>query len=182
MVYVFLANGFEIIEALTPVVCLRRAGIEVCTVGVDGEWITGSKDVTVRADKRVEEVELSDAEMLVLPGGLGGVKGISESACAMELLRKAYAAGKRISAICAAPTILAHEGWLNGKKCVCYPDMLDELTKAGGIVCPDAAVVCDGAFITAKAAGASEEFAFALIEALKGKDAVQSVRASICAR
>lgn len=181
MVYVFLADGFEEIEALTQVDYLRRAGIEVCTLGIGSEYITGSKKITVRADKRIEDATLEDVEMIVLPGGLGGVKGISESACAMKLLREAYVSGKRISAICAAPTILAREGWLKGKKCVCYPDMTEELEKAGGVVCEDS-VVCDGLFITAKAAGASEEFSFAIIEALKSRAAAQSVRRSICAR
>ena len=181
MVYLFLADGFEEIEALTQVDYLRRAGIDIKTCGIGGEYITGSKGITVKADMRIEQVSLADADMLILPGGLGGVKGIRESEKAMSLLRQAYAAGIRISAICAAPTVLAELGMLKGKKCICYPSMTDELTAGGGIVC-DKSVVCDGTFITAKAAGASEEFSFAIITALKGKAAADAVRESICAR
>lgn len=182
MVYVFLADGFEEIEALTQVDYLRRAGIEVSTCGIGSMLITGSKGIQVVPDMPIEEVSTENADMLILPGGLGGVKGITESTCAMNLIRDAYAKGIRISAICAAPTILASLGLLKGKKCVCYPTMLDELENAGGIVCADSAVVCDGLFITAKAAGASEEFSFAIIEALKSKAAALGVKESICAR
>ena len=144
--------------------------------------VVGSKRIGVQADMPLEDVTLDNADMLILPGGLGGVKGISESQRAMQLVREAYAKGIRISAICAAPTILAKLGLLKGKKCVCYPDMLCELEKGGAVVCADSAVVCDGLFITAKAAGASEEFAFAIIEALKSKAAALNVKESICAR
>ena len=118
MVYVFLADGFEEIEALTPVDYLRRAGIEVATCGIGHKTVTGSKGIPVVCDKQIEEISLEKADMLILPGGLGGVKGISESACAMKLISEAYARGIRISAICAAPTILAKMGLLQGKKCV----------------------------------------------------------------
>ena len=182
MVYLFLADGFEEIEALTQVDYLRRAGIEIRTCGIDGTEITGSKGIPVRADMPIEQVTLQDTDMIILPGGLGGVKGISENDTAMNLIRGAYAAGIRISAICAAPTILAAEGMLSGRQCICYPSMTDELEACGGIVCHDSAVVCDGTFITAKAAGASEEFSFAIIAALKGKQAAEAVRESICAR
>ena len=182
MVYVFLADGFEEIEALTQVDYLRRAEIEVSTCGIGSMLVTGSKGIKVVPDMPVEKASLDNADMLILPGGLGGVKGISESECAMNLIRGAYAAGIRISAICAAPTILASLGLLKGKRCVCYPSMLEELEAAGGVVCAESAVVCDGMFITAKAAGASEEFSFAIIEALKSKAAALSVKESICAR
>lgn len=182
MVYVFLADGFEEIEALTQVDYLRRAGIDVKTCGIGKMLVVGSKRIGVQADMPLEDVTLDNADMLILPGGLGGVKGISESARAMQLIREAYAKGIRISAICAAPTILAKLGLLKGKKCVCYPDMLCELEKGGAVVCADSAVVCDGLFITAKAAGASEEFAFAIIETLKSKAAALNVKESICAR
>ena len=182
MVYLFLADGFEEIEALTQVDYLRRAGIDVKTCGIGGEVITGGHGIAVRADMPIEQASAENAEMLILPGGLGGVAGIEASAPAMALLGEAYQRGIRISAICAAPTILAKNRMLSGKKCVCYPDMLDELTAGGGIACPESAVVRDGNFITAKAAGASEQFAFALIEALKGKQAAETVRESICAR
>ncbi len=181
MVYLFLADGFEEIEALTQVDYLLRAGIEIKTCGIGKEYITGSKGITVKADMPIDNVTLDDAEMLILPGGLGGVSGIETSEKAMALLKVAYMSGIRISAICAAPTVLAKCGMLDGKMCICYPDMTSVLAENGGIV-TDKAVVCDGNFITAKAAGASEEFSFAIIAALKDKDAAEAVRRSICAR
>ena len=181
MVYIFLADGFEEIEALTQVDYLRRAGIDITTLGIDKEFITGSKGITVKADMTIENVNADDATMIILPGGLMGVEGISTSKRAVEIIKKAYQNNTYIAAICAAPTILANLGMLKGKKCVCYPSMQTELEENGGIVC-DEAVAVDGKIITARAAGASEEFAFAIIELLKGKEDAQKVRVSICAR
>ena len=183
MVYLFLADGFEEIEALTQVDYLRRAGIEITTLGIGKEYITGTRKIVVKSDMRVEDAVMSsDVEMLILPGGLGGVNGISSSEKAISMIKEAYEKGIYIAAICAAPTILANLGILKGKKCVCYPAMLDELTAGGGIVCADSAVVHDGKIITAKAAGSSEEFSFELIRTLKDNAAAEAVRESICAR
>lgn len=182
MVYIFLADGFEEIEALTQVDYLRRAGIEVTTLGIGKEYITGARKIVVKSDMRIEDASIDDAEMLVLPGGLGGVAGISSSEKAISMIKKAYEKGVYIAAICAAPTILAGLDMLNDKKCVCYPSMLDELTAKRGIVCADSAVVHDGKIITAKAAGSSEEFSFELIRTLKDDTAAEAVRESICAR
>lgn len=182
MVYLFLANGFEEIEALTQVDYLRRAGVEIVTLGIDGEYITGSKYITVKADMSIKDADMSNVEMLILPGGLGGVDGISNSAKAISMIKEAYEKGIYIAAICAAPTILAELGILSEKKCVCYPSMLDELEKHGGIICPSESVVADGKIITAKAAGCSEEFSFELIKVLKNKETAYAVKESICAR
>ena len=182
MVYLFLADGFEEIEALTQVDYLRRAGIEITTLGIGKEYITGTRNIVVKSDKRIEDAFVNDAEMLILPGGLGGVNGISGNEKAISMIKEAYEKGIYIAAICAAPTILASLGMLKGKKCVCYPSMLDELEAGGGIVCANKAVVHDGKIITAKAAGASEEFSFELIKTLKNSDAAEAVRNSICAR
>lgn len=182
MVYLFLANGFEEIEALTQVDYLRRAGIEITTLGITGEYVTGTRNITVKADMLIDEADVSDAEMLILPGGLGGVDGISSCKKAMEMIKHAYEKGIYLAAICAAPTILASLGMLKGKKCVCYPSMLNELEDNGGIVCADKAVIKDGKIITAKAAGASEEFSFELIKVLKDEASAEAVRSSICAR
>ncbi len=182
MVYLFLADGFEEIEALTQVDYLRRAGIDITTLGISGEYVTGTRNITVKADISVEDADMSNAEMLILPGGLGGVNGISGCEKAISMIKEAYEKGIYIAAICAAPTILASFGMLDGKKCVCYPSMLDELEAGGGIVCADSAVVRDGKLITAKAAGASEEFSFELIRILKDEKTAEEVRQSICAR
>lgn len=181
MVYIFLANGFEEIEALTQVDYLRRAGIELYTVGIEGDCIYGAHNIPVVCDKTIDEIdaEASDIEMVILPGGLGGVDGISGCKKALDTVKYCVENDKYVAAICAAPTILAKMGYLKGKHAVCYPAMLDELSD-----CSDTSgrVAIDGKFITAAAAGVSEEFSFALIEALCGKEAAEKVRIGIVAR
>ena len=182
MVLLFLADGFEEIEALTQVDYLRRAGIEVVTVGLCGEYAEGTRKIVVKADTTIEKtLYTSDVEMVILPGGLGGMNAIKNNKEACEIIKKADADGKYVTAICASPTIFAHLDMVRGKKCVCYPGMENELIAAGGIYVNEA-VVTDGRMITARAAGASEEFSFELIRVLKGKDAAENVRKSICAR
>ncbi len=181
MVYIFLANGFEEIEALTQVDYLRRAGIDIFTVGIEGECIIGAHDIPVLCDMTLQDVSLDedDLEMIILPGGLGGVDGLTKSAGVAALINYCVKNEKYIAAICAAPTLLSKRGLLKGKHAVCYPSMLDELSD-----CRDTSgrVATDGKFITAAAAGTSEEFAFALIKALRGNDAAEMVRESIVAR
>ncbi len=181
MVYLFLADGFEEIEALTQVDYLRRAGIEIKTLGIGKEYITGTRRITVKADMLIDDADPTGFEMLILPGGLGGVEGISSSEKALEMIKYAFDSKKKVSAICAAPTILAKMGLLKGKKCICYPSMTDDLRENGATVV-DEAVVCDGLLITAKGAGASEQFSFEIIASLKGRAAAEKVRESICAR
>ena len=183
MVYLFLADGFEEIEALTQADYLRRAGIKVCLAGIGGKTsVIGGHGISVNADTPIEDVYLDDAEMIILPGGLGGVDGIKSSPKAMSLIKEAYEKKIIIAAICAAPTILAKLGILKGVKAVCYPSMLDELSENGAQIMKECPVVKDGLIITGKAAGASEEFSFELIKALKGVNEAEKVRASICAR
>lgn len=182
MVVLFLANGFEEIEALTQVDYLRRAGVEIVTVGVNGEFACGTRNIVVKADTTLDKVEYTDdVEMVILPGGLGGMNGMKSSEKVCSIVKKAEADGKYVTAICASPTIFAHLDMVRGKKCVCYPGMEDELIAAGGIYV-DEPVVTDGKMITARASGASEEFSFELIRALKGNEAAENVRKSICAR
>lgn len=181
MVYIFLSNGFEEIEALTQVDYLRRADIDIFTVGVEGECIIGSHNIPVLCDMTLQDISLDedDLEMIILPGGLGGVDGLTKSAGVAALINYCVKNEKYIAAICAAPTLLAKRGLLKGKHAVCYPDMLDELSD-----CKDTSgrVAVDGKFITAAAAGVSEEFALTIIEVLKGKEASERVRKNIVAR
>ncbi|MBR2021974.1 MAG: DJ-1/PfpI family protein [Clostridia bacterium] len=182
MVLLFLADGFEEIEALTQVDYLRRAGIEITTVGVNGEYATGTRNIVVKADTTLDRIDYTDdVEMVILPGGLGGMNGMKSSEKVCSIVKKAEKDGKFVTAICASPTIFAHLDMVKGKKCVCYPGMENELIEAGGIY-TDEPVVKDGTMITARAAGASEEFSFELIRVLKGEDAAEKVRKSICAR
>lgn len=182
MVYIFLADGFEEIEALTQIDYLRRANIDIISVGIEGSMIKGAHAIEVKADITIDELDdNADFEMLILPGGLGGVSGISASQKAMKLIKRAIDEDKYIGAICAAPTILAKEGYLNGKNAVCYPSMSDELHMCSNSG-KGARVATDGKLITSISAGASEEFSMALIEALKGGQTAQSVREAIFAR
>ena len=182
MVLLFLADGFEEIEALTQVDYLRRAGVEITTVGVNGEYAAGTRNIVVKADTTLDKIEYTDdVEMVILPGGLGGMNAMKSNEKVCSIVKKAEQNGKYVTAICASPTIFAHLDMVRGKKCVCYPGMEGELIAAGGIY-TDEPVVTDGKMITARAAGASEEFSFELIRVLKGDGAKETVRKSICAR
>ena len=177
MVYILLAEGFEEMEALVPADLLRRAGAEVALVGLDAPVITGSHRISVSTDLRLEDVSLRSSDMLVLPGGLGGVMSMKASPSATDLIRNAHRTGCWLAAICAAPTLLGHLGILKGRKAVCYPGMEDQLTDA--IVTADQAVVTDGKIITSRAAGSAYEIGFALISALFDHQKSEEVRYGI---
>ena len=122
MVYEFLANGFEEIEGLAPVDILRRGGVEVKTVSVTGsEFVETSHGVTVKADMLFEDGDFSDADLLMLPGGMPGSKNLNEHAGVRQALKRQYDRGGRVAAICAAPTVLASIGILDGKRATCSP-------------------------------------------------------------
>ena len=173
MVYILLAPGFEEAEALVPADLLRRARVETALVGVEALAVPGGHGITVTADCVLSQVDLAQADMLVLPGGMGGVNAIRACAPALELIRTAHAKGVKLAAICAAPTILAGLGLLDGRSAVCYPGMEGEMASAD--VRPGTPVVVDGSIITAEAAGSAFPFGLALVEALKGPAAAQEV-------
>ena len=116
MVYMFLGTGFEETEAIAPLDLLRRAGVEVKTVGLNGPVITGSHGIGVAADMQIEDLDISDAEMVILPGGLGGVSSIRACGRAMDAVRTVWENGKFAAAICAGPTVLADLGITDGKR------------------------------------------------------------------
>ena len=179
MVYVFLAEGFEEVEALTPVDLMRRAGIEVTTVGVGGEMVTGAHGIAVKAD--VCECRLQaadDLEMVVLPGGMPGTLNLKASEKVNEFIDLAIDKGAFVAAICAAPSILGEKGLLKGKMAVCYPGFEDKLLGAAVF---EADVICDGNIITARGAGAAVDFAAQLIGALKGEEEAERVLDAILA-
>ena len=180
MVYVLLGTGFEEIEALAPVDLLRRAGIEVTTVGLNGKIVYGSHRIGVQADITIEELDISDAEMIVLPGGLGGVASIRGCQKALEAVKAVAAAGKYVAAICAGPTVLADLGLLTGVKATCYPGQIPNMKDA--LVAENAACVTDGKIITGTSAGTAVPFALALIEALKGAEAAGAIADQIVIR
>ena len=180
MVYVLLGTGFEEIEALTPVDLLRRAGVEVRTVGLNGKIVCGGHAIGVEADMTIEELDASDADMIVLPGGLGGVASIRGCEKALEAVKAVYDSGKYVAAICAGPTVLAELGLLTGKKATCYPGQIPNMCDA--MVVENAACVTDGKIITGTSAGTAVPFALALIRALKGSDAAKVIADQIVIR
>lgn len=177
MVYILLGEGFEESEALVPADLLRRAGVETALVGLDEVPVTGSHGITVQTDMTLEEADPDHMEMLVLPGGLGGVASIQMNLFALALIQRAYDRGAYLAAICAGPTILARQGFLDRRKAVCYPGMEDEMGSA--VVQRGQNVVVDGHIITAEAAGSAFDFGLKLVEILKGRESAQKVRESV---
>ena len=176
MVYIILGKGFEEIEAIAPCDILRRGGVQVQFAGIDGLEITGSNGITVKADIPVEEMDLKNVEMIVLPGGLRGVNAIRNSEVAMNAVQTAYAAGKYVAAICAAPTILADLGYTNAKQVTVYPDMRSQM---GPAALKDAPVASDCTILTGRAAGAALDFGYLLLEKLKGAEVAEKIRTAM---
>ena len=174
MVSILLGKGFEEAEALVPADLLRRAGVEVALVGLEDRQVTGSHGVTVMADLLLEELDESRIELLMLPGGLGGVESIRVNRSALGLIQRCWERGCWLAAICAAPTILAQLGILDRRKAVCFPGMEEQMGSAA--VQRGAGVVVDGHLITGQAAGASFDFGLKLVEVLKGSAAAVQVR------
>lgn len=179
MIYMLLGTGFEETEAIAPLDLLRRAGAQIATVGINGKIITGSHGIPVTADIELEEMDLDAMDMIVLPGGLGGVNSIKACPKALEAVRYAYDNGKFVAAICAGPTILAQLGITDGKNATCYPGCEAQMGSANMV---NAAAVTDGKVITGTSAGCAIPFGLALIEALKGKDAADAIAKQIVIR
>ena len=180
MVYILLGNGFEETEAVAPIDLLRRAGIEVLTVGIQGKLIEGGHGIRVQADICLDEMDLSKMEMIVLPGGLGGVASIRSSKAAMDAIAYAHQNGKLIGAICAGPTVLADLKITDSKTVTCYPGCEKDMGKAR--VVENAACATDGKIITGTSAGCAIPFGLALITALKGRDAANMIAQQIVIR
>lgn len=180
MLYLFLAPGFEEIEALAPLDILRRAELEIATVGVGDRLVVGAHHIAVAADLAPMEVDLGHMDGLLLPGGMPGTLNLEKSPIVQAALDKAAADGGMIAAICAAPSILGHKGLLKGKRAVCFPGFEEQLE--GAQVCGES--VCqDGNIITAKGAGAAIEFGLRVAAYWKGEEAASSLGAAMqCAR
>lgn len=177
MVYVFLAEGFEEIEALTPVDILRRGGVEVITVGVGTKIVKGSHKICVNADAVDSDIsDFSDMEAVILPGGMPGTLNLEKCETVLNAVKYCADNNLVIGAICAAPSVLGHMGLLQNKKAVCYPSFENELK--GAVPC-DAFVCRDGNIITAKGMGVSVDFALELLSAIKGCETSDDVRNSI---
>ena len=180
MVYMMLGTGFEETEAIAPLDLLRRAGIRVLTVGINGSTVYGGHGIGISTDITLGEMDLTDMDMIILPGGLGGVASARASKEAMEALRFAWDNGKYVAAICAGPTVLADLGITDGKNATCYPGCESGMGSAN-MVC-DAACVRDGKLITGTSAGCAIPFGLTLVEALKGKDVADTIARQIVIR
>ena len=163
MVYMLLGTGFEETEAVTPIDLLRRAGVPVATVGIGGKVITGSHGIPVTADMELGQMDLTQLDMIVLPGGMKGVASIKGCPEALEAVRFAWENGRFVAAICAAPTILAMLGITDGRRATCYPGFED---RCAGAQMVDADVVTDGPITTGRALGAAIPFALELVRLL----------------
>ena len=180
MVYVLLGKGFEETEAIVPIDLMRRAGMPVLTVGIGSKTVFGGHGIGVEADITLEEMDLTDLEMIMLPGGLGGVASIRGSKEAMAAVAFAAENGRYVAAICAGPTVLADLGISDGRKVTCYPGCEKDMGSAEYI--PNAACVQDGNVITGTSAGCATAFGLQLIAALKGEAAAKTVAEQIVIR
>ena len=162
MVYLFLANGFEECEAITPLDILRRAGIEVITVGIGSNIITGAHNIKMNCDTAI-----------ILPGGMPGTINLEKDKTVQAAIDHCTNNNLLISAICAAPQILGHKGLLNGKKATCYPGFEPELLGAEFV---SSKVVADNNIITACGAGAASEFGFKILEYLRDEKTANDIK------
>ncbi len=172
-IFIFLATGFEEIEAVATIDVIRRGGLTIKVISVTGKKdVEGAHGITVVADELFEEADYSDAIMLVLPGGMPGTSNLNEHEGLKELLSDFHSKNKPLAAICAAPIVFGGLGILDGKKAVCYPSFESELGEAFYTNEP---VVIDGDIITSKGPGFAMNFGLAIVEFFKGKQASDEV-------
>jgi 4-methyl-5(b-hydroxyethyl)-thiazole monophosphate biosynthesis len=172
--YIFLADGFETIEALAPLAVLRRAGVEIKTVSVtDSNNVVSSQKIEVKSDMVGDESDLTDGDMLILPGGFPGYVNLGRSLMVAKTASRYNEKGKFIAAICGAPTVLAKHGIAKGKKITCHSSVVDKME---GYKYTDENVVIDGNLITCKGAGHSLEFGLALAGVLVDSDTIKKVK------
>lgn len=177
MIYVFLAQGFEEVEALAPIDLLRRCGKEVITVGVNDNIIVGSHNIPIVTDTITQEIKLDDTlEMIILPGGMPGTINLENDPAVQEAIDFCVKNDKFIGAICAAPSILGHKGILKNKKAVCFEGFENQLE--GADISKDS-VMADGNIITARGAGVAIQFGLKLVEVLISKERSDTLKAAI---
>lgn len=179
MIYMLLGNGFEEVEAIAPLDLIRRSGADILTVGINGKTIVGSHKIVVEADITIDEMDLTTMEMVIIPGGLGGVASLRACPQALEALKFGWENSKYVAAICAGPTVLADLGITDGKNATCYPGQEKNM---GTAIMHEEAVVVDGKLITGTSAGCAIPFGLALIAALKGNEAADTIKKQIVIR
>ena len=176
MIYLFLAAGFEEIEALCPLDLLRRAGLSVRTVGIGSTEITGAHGITVKADMADSDFSDKAPELVILPGGMPGTTHLDGSPTVHRAIDAALSSGGRVAAICAAPSILGKKGLLRGKRATCFPGF--EETLDGAILCTDG-VVTDEPFTTARGMGVAQEFGLSLVALMTDEETASALRRTI---
>lgn len=176
MIYIFLSQGFEECEALAPLDILRRAEIEVKTVGVGGKTIVGAHNIPVVCDLCDKDISFDGLEGIILPGGMPGTLNLEKSETVQKYIDFAASNNLLICAICAAPIILGHKGLLNGKNATCFTGFEDQLQGASVQNIP---VVKDGNIITAYGAGAAFDFGFCILSHLKGEKTAEAMKKSM---
>ncbi len=180
MIYVFLAEGFEEMEAIAPIDLLRRAGCDLQTVAIGAQTVLGAHGIPMVADITIEQASFDNLEGIVLPGGMPGTTNLEADARLQAFVDYAQERKLVIGAICAAPSILGHKGLLNGRKAICYPGF--ESALQGADVDPTSYVVRDGHFVTARGAGVATEFALMLVDMLKDSQTAIMLREGIQCR
>lgn len=178
MIYMFLAEGFEEVEALAPLDLMRRAGLSVTTVGVGGTTVTGAHGISVLADIVDKDYSDNAPEMIFLPGGMPGTLNLAASEVVMGAIQTAVSANAYLAAICAAPSILGDLRLLRGKEAICYPGFEDRLV---GATISKQRVVRDGKILTAAGMGVAVEFGLAIVEELLGKQKAEELRRAVLA-
>ena len=180
MVYMFLAEGFEEVEALCPLDLLRRAGVKISTVGVGSKVVRGSHGIEVVADITTYEaekmLEKNPADMVILPGGMPGTLNLQADETVNRFIAYANENGKYLAAICAAPMILGELMLLEGKEAICYPGFEDKLH---GAKISEKSVAVDGRFITGKGMGVALDFGLALVSILVSGEKADELRAAV---
>ena len=171
---VFLASGFEEVEASTIIDVLRRCNVDVTVAGLHSNLIDGAHEVKFEPDKTIDEVSALDFDAVVCPGGAPGYENLRRSQKVIEMIRQAYDHKKIIAAICAAPAVLSDAGILNGKRCTIYPGMENELLRGGGLPSEDV-IVIDDTIITSRGPATALPFALKLAEKLVGTKIAKEV-------
>lgn len=173
-VYVLLAEGFELIEAMTPVDVLRRGGAEVVTVSIsDKKEVTSAQKVTLKSDTTIFESDLKDGDMLILPGGYPGYVNLGNSSEVEKISKYYFENNKFVGAICGAPTVLAKNGIFKSRKLTCHTSVIEEMTE---YECTKKGTETDGNLVTGMGAGLSLDFAFALAEKIFDEETISKIK------
>ena len=176
MIAILLADGFEEIEALTPLDVLRRAGLDVRSVAIGSKIAVGSHGIPVICDMEADEVDPSSLSLVIFPGGMPGSLNLDASPYTDKLIDAVLKNGGRLAAICAAPLVLGRRGLLEGKEAICYPGFEGELS---GAIISEKSVVTDGNITTAKGMGVALPFALELVRIICGEDKANEISKSV---